>query len=134
MDSSLIGIAATAASADSSTLVFSCFQSLPVESSSAPTWHDSRAPLGGCQCAGCVSESSIPAAFDDAYFDALQAYAESLLALQSPPAPAHARAIDAGAAAIGVDDCVAHDMAERIAALFSDDEIEVCGYLGWLQR
>lgn len=88
---------------------------------------------------GCLSDISVPPTLDRTYFDAVKIYAE----LRAPyPAVVAASGLnidcDYSVTGVGVDDYSVHDLsAYENASLGSvaigDDDIEACGYLGWLR-
>lgn len=92
---------------------------------------------------GCVSALSSCAAVDHAYTDALKSYGEIyeqfqayLSPLDSLTAHDYDRAIAMSMPENAHFGCLNDDMVELLATTdkISDDEIESCGYLGWLHH
>lgn len=87
------------------------------------------------RASGCLSELSIPIVLDEGYFDAVKAFSEIDSDFQSYLSQAEPHLIDC-AVDVGVDNYDVHDFSEAgsSSADISDDEVEYCGYLGWLRH
>jgi len=81
---------------------------------------------------GCLSELSIPIMLDEEYFAALKAFSATYSDYQAYLLQAVPHVIEEGTD-IGIDDYALHDPIANSSASISDDEIESCGYLGWLR-
>lgn len=87
------------------------------------------------RASGCLSEISIPLVLDEEYFAALKDFADTYSDYQAYLFQSVPRA-DECVADVGVDDYGLHEPvgADPKCAGVSDDEIEGCGYLGWLRH
>lgn len=86
------------------------------------------------RASGCLSELSIPIMLDDEYFAALKIFSETYADYQAYLLQAEPHPIECGTG-VGIDDYALHDpLANPTMANISDDEIESCGYLGWLRH
>ncbi len=92
---------------------------------------------------GCVSEISSCEQLDHGYADALKQYGAVYEAAQAYLAPGQVVAHDYGACAQGEQDTQGAQVAAQLELLqqepvavpsVSDDEVERCGYLGWLRH
>jgi hypothetical protein len=87
---------------------------------------------------GCLSELSIPLPRDHDYFDAVKAFTETYSDYHAYLAQLPLRSPIENVAGIGIDDYAPHDSfaqeSEAHGEAVSDDEIEGCGYLGWLRH
>lgn len=97
---------------------------------------------------GCVSEISSCEQLDHSYADALKQYGAVYEAAQAYLAPGQAVAHDYDACAQGEQDTQGAQVAAQLELLLqeeqeheqhkvasvSDDEVERCGYLGWLRH
>lgn len=87
------------------------------------------------RASGCLSEISVPLLLDEEYFEALKNFADIYSDYQAYLFQAVPHTIEC-VADVGVDDYGLHDSTEvdHATASVSDDEIEGCGYLGWLRH
>jgi len=87
---------------------------------------------------GCLSELSIPIPREHDYFDAVKAFTETYSDYQAYLAQLPLRNPSENATGIGIDDYAPHDSlaldSDVNSGAISDDEIERCGYLGWLRH
>lgn len=87
---------------------------------------------------GCLSELSIPLPRDHGYFDAVKAFTDTYSDYHAYLAQLPLHNPIENAAGIGIDDYAPHDSFaqdnEGHNDVVSDDEIERCGYLGWLRH
>lgn len=87
------------------------------------------------RASGCLSEISVPLLLDEEYFAALKNFADIYSDYQAYLFQAVPHTVEC-VADVGVDDYGLHDSvdADHATASVSDDEIEGCGYLGWLRH
>jgi hypothetical protein len=87
---------------------------------------------------GCLSELSIPLPREHGYFDAVKAFTETYSDYQAYLAQLPLHNPIENAAGIGIDDYAPHDSFAQDNEAHndgvSDEEIERCGYLGWLRH
>lgn len=88
---------------------------------------------------GCLSDISVPSTLGRTYFDAVKIYSE-LYAMHQAVLPATGSNIDYdySVTGVGVDNyslhtVSAHDSEPFTCAAIGDDDVEACGYLGWLR-
>lgn len=88
---------------------------------------------------GCLSDISVPPTLDRTYFDAVTIYFElcatypAALPVFDPTIARNYSVTGDGVDDYSLRDLAAHDSASFDSAIIGDEDIEACGYLGWLR-